>query len=91
MKIRKEHPAFKPLAPQLILDLGDQVFAVLRTSADDSEMVLCLINVTSKPAEISIDDENFNITSDCTDILTGDKYSPGEINLEPYQVLWLKV
>ena len=90
LKIRKKHPSFKPLAPQQILDLGDHVFTVLRTAADESETVLCLINVTSKPVDISIDIEGFDLSSEWTDLLTGDEYSPGEINLGPYQVLWLK-
>ena len=90
LKIRKEHPAFKPLAPQLILDLGDQVFTVLRTSADEREMVLCLINITSKPVKVSIAPVVFDLSSNLTDLLTGDEYSPGGINLEQYQVLWLK-
>jgi sucrose phosphorylase len=90
LKIRKEHPAFKPLAPQLIPDLGNCVFAVLRTAADESEKVLCLINVISKPVEISLDGESFNSTSGWIDLLTGDEYSPGKMNLGAYQVLWLK-
>jgi len=90
LKIRKEHPAFKPLAPQLIPDLGNSVFAVLRTAVDESETVLCLINVTSKPVEISLDGEGLNSTSGWIDLLTGDEYSPGKMNLGPYQVLWLK-
>jgi len=90
LKIRKEHPAFKPLAPQQILDLSDQVFAVLRTADDEVERVLCLINVTSKAAKISIDVEGIDSSSDLTDLLTNDEYSPEELNMEPYEVLWLK-
>ncbi len=90
LKIRKEHPAFKPLAPQQMLDLDDRVFALIRTADDESETVLCLINVTSKPVEISIDADGFDSSAAWIDLLAGDEYSPGEIKMGPYQVLWLK-
>ena len=90
LKIRKEHQAFRPLAPQLVLDLGNQVFAVLRTADDESETVLCLINVTGKALSLAKDFDKLNPSSDWVDLLSGKTYPQGQIDLEPYQVLWLQ-
>ena len=88
LSIRKVHPAFNPLAPQQVLDLGSQVFALLRTAEGQREKVLCLINITNSEVEVEVDPTTLD-SSVWVDLISGMEYHPGKINLEPYQVLWL--
>lgn len=89
LSIRKEQSAFNPLAPQQVLDLGSQVFALLRTALDQKEKILCLINIADTEITLSIDPATLNSTN-WVDLLGGGEYQPGKIRLDPYQVLWLK-
>ena len=90
LEIRKAHLAFKPLAPQQILDLGCQVFGVWRKTTDGSESILCLINVTSQLVEFSIESNEIDLPFPGVDLLTGEEYASSEISLDPYQILWIK-
>ena len=88
LSIRKVHPAFNPLAPQQVLDLGSQVFALLRTAEGQGEKVLCLINITNSEVELKVEPTTLD-SSVWVDLISGMDFHPGKINLEPYQVLWL--
>jgi len=88
LTIRKEHPAFNPLAPQQVLDFGSQVFALLRTAEGQEEKVLCLINITNSEVELEVDPTTLD-SSVWVDLISGMEYNPGKINLESFQVLWL--
>jgi len=88
LSIRKEHPAFNPLAPQQVLDLDSQVFALLRTAEDQGEKVMCLINITNTEVELEVDPTILD-SSTWADLISGMEYHPEKINLKPYQVLWL--
>jgi sucrose phosphorylase len=46
---RAASPAFHPQAAQQILSMGRSIFAVLRTSLDGTQRMLCLHNVTTGP------------------------------------------
>ena len=82
---RSSTSAFDPYGGQKILDVGKDVFAVLRISPDDSKHVLCLQNVTSQELEI----EN-PIKGTVHDLLTN-RSVEGKILLKPYQSVWLDV
>ncbi len=86
--IRNNHPAFNPLAPQQILNMDPRVFALLRSSEDQNEQVLCIINISDKELELSVDP---GITNSLAwfDLLTNQTYAPDRIALKPYQVVWL--
>jgi sucrose phosphorylase len=88
LQIRKAHPAFNPLAPQQILDLDERLFALLRTAEDDSEEVLCLINITDSPLSLSLDPDYLK-SSSWVDLLTEESYQPGRVKIAPYQAMWL--
>jgi len=88
LQVRKTHPAFHPLAPQQIIDLGKEVFALFRISQDKKEKVLCIINITEKKQSLEINTELCSGLKG-TDLITGAIYPPGEIHLQPFQVLWL--
>jgi sucrose phosphorylase len=49
---RKNSAAFHPHGRQNILDVGRGVFALLRTSPDDSQHVLCMQNITAQPQTV---------------------------------------
>jgi len=88
LSIRKEHPAFNSLAPQQVLDLGSQVFALLREAEDQRGKVLCLINITDTKADLKIDSALLD-SSTWKDLLSDQVVQSGEVSLDPYQVMWL--
>ncbi len=51
---RSASPAFHPAGDQQILDAGHALFAVLRTSPDGAQQVLCLTNVTARRQEVRL-------------------------------------
>jgi len=51
---RMSSPAFHPHGHQKILDVGRGVFAVLRSSRNDSKHVLCLQNITIQTQTVSL-------------------------------------
>ena len=83
--------AFHPDTDQQILDLGSQIFAVLRRCADTGERVLALHNVTEK--RVRIDRRDIPLRGPLTDTLSGQLVWLGaegeDIVLLPYQVAWL--
>lgn len=78
---RKSTPAFHPLAKQTIVNLGSQVFAVLRQAQDAQHMTLALHNVTGQPVNITLPD----------DILTAGNWGDisSQLTLEPYAIRWI--
>ena len=88
LRIRQGNPAFHPLAPQEILDLDQRVFGVTRTSLDQAEKVLCLINISDTKVALDLNPDLLP-SATWVDILSDEAFSPGTLELEPYQVLWL--
>jgi glycosidase len=94
LKRRVAHAAFHPNASQQILDVGAAVFAVVRRSADDSDRVLALTNVSASPVDISVD---LAATGDAEprwrDVLSRRLVVATErrlaFTLRPYDVVWL--
>lgn len=82
---RSSSPAFDPHGGQKVLDVAKGIFAVLRTSPDESRQVLCLQNVTAQELEI----EN-PIKKTARDVLTN-RSVDSRIMLKPYQTLWFEV
>jgi glucosylglycerate phosphorylase len=91
LRIRRQHPAFAPTAPQHVLGLDARVFALLRQNEDGTDTVLCLQNVN--PESVSVRLEGI--------LPRGQKWIPlggsdassciGErVVLEPYTSLWLR-
>ncbi len=82
--IRKKQKAFHPNAHQEIIDLGNKLFAMIRTSTDEKQTILCITNVTSERQKIVLPAKFNSFEID----LIEDK----KINIqmmEPYQSLWL--
>lgn len=91
---RAKTHAFDPYGRQIILDLGQEFFALLRVAQDSNENVLCIHNVSAVSRRISFDriaSKNWTSTQP-TELISGNSYpiDPQKgISLEPYQVLWL--
>jgi hypothetical protein len=85
--------AFHPNAAQDVLNLSDTVFAVLRTSVDQSERILCITNITSREQHITVDlsplklysESLFDVLSEQTISTEGNTLS---LRLPPYEVVW---
>jgi len=82
LRARASHAAFRPDAPQAVLDAPPGVLAVERSS-DDSGRVRTLVNLTAAPLEVSC-------TEGGADLLSERTAAAGEpLLLGPYEVVWL--
>ncbi len=93
LRIRRQQEAFHPTAQQHVLDLGLNVFSILR-SAENGSKLICVTNVTSKPFQIEIRISNFNLPGNkiWVDQLTDETFQAGDnlrCELSPYQSRWL--
>lgn len=96
LKIRTRENAFHPAGGQEIIDLGDSVFALLRTSPDGSEFILAVQNVTSETQRVEIHPASFGLNQEAEwlDLIslenTSAEHGVLSINLAPYQSVWQK-
>ncbi len=88
LKVRQGKKPFHPLALQEILELDQRVFALLRTSRDQAEIVLCLINISDITVSLNLSPDLLPSTT-WVDLLSKKTFSHGPLQIEPYQVLWL--
>ncbi|NIR47906.1 sugar phosphorylase [candidate division KSB1 bacterium] len=95
IKKRIKEKAFHPNASQDVLDLTPGIFSLVRTSTDGAETILALTNVTNKRQNVSLDTNKTGLDFETwRDILTNKCFMVKEpkltLDLEPYEVLWLK-
>ena len=97
LHIRKSNNCFHPKGTQFILSLPPSVFGILRKSPDERNVLISLINVTNRNAELSLDISKFHFkTRDkIRDILSNVVFYPDSgkysITLLPYQVMWIQI
>lgn len=84
LQARASHPAFAPHAAQEVLRLHPSVFAVRRTSGDDS--VLCLHNVSSDSVRIDLTDV---IGPGRLSNLVDGRTNDATLELGPVETAWL--
>ncbi len=93
LQVRAQHPAFHPNGSQQVLTLDAEVFAVVRTSPDGSDKILCLTHVSDTARTVHVDTPFARAQTVC-DILTKETFPVQDgaltLDLVPYQVLWLK-
>lgn len=93
--VRGEHPAFHPNAGQEILDLGEEVFALVRTSLDGEESILCVVNVRpdAQRIEVKLPEIGFSQVEGVEEILEGKSYPVDDdrmiLELDGYHFTWL--
>jgi len=97
LKARKASAAFHPNGGQQILLIDNSIFAVLRTSLDQTLNILCLQNVTATAQDICISQDKLSLPIPVTlvDIISNEKFQSTqgkiEIAIDPYQVIWLQL
>lgn len=91
MKIRAAQPAFHPNATQFTLQLDDGIFGFWRQSADRSQSIFALSNLTARDITLPAMSLNLIESSVWADLLSGEAISAsgGEITLAPYQTRWI--
>ena len=91
LRIRRQHAAFHPSGEQQILDINSTVFAVARTAPIGDELVVCLINVSDQTQTVELAPalEGNTASGYWLDLLGGERYAGGEIELAGYGALWL--
>ncbi len=95
IKKRTKERAFHPNSNQKILSLSDATFSVLRTPMDGKDAILCITNITSQRQHIEISPEDLGLKVESWYEILSEKSvnAPSgklSLNLEPYDVLWLK-
>ena len=86
LKVRKEENAFSPLSAQKVLNLGSEVFVLLR--GEGKSQVLCVMNVCDEEVSLNLPTEWAGV---CKDLLGTAKVTDnGRLSLAAYQVCWLK-
>lgn len=94
LRVRRKEQAFHPEGEQKVLDLGEKIFALLRTPPDSGRPVLCIQNISSRALSVTIDESLFpGFGGICRDLITGEVYGTAggaaEIALAPYRTFWL--
>jgi sucrose phosphorylase len=91
IRLRREQKAFHPNAIQFTLQLGLQVFGVWRQSVDREQDIFSISNITREPKSVSLEDINLTSTETWRDLIGGTAIDNGDGNIElaPYQTVWL--
>ncbi len=93
--IRTKQSAFHPNGAQKILKVKPEIFAVLRTSPNEDQHILSLINITDDEIQITIPMKTIQIfKQEWYDLISQDKHSFKDesvsLTLKPYDVVWLE-
>ncbi len=90
-RLRQQQPAFHPSATQFVLHLGEALFGVWRQSRQRDQSIFAVANVTDQPQPLRLSSLNLIGTQLWWDLLSGEDYPDlhGEIELAPYQSVWL--
>ena len=93
LRKRSSAPAFHPDAAQEILDLGDSIFGLVRSSQDGNQSIICLYNFLprSNPVKFKEGYQAWFSSAKAKDLISGGEIEWGANGLElrPYQALWL--
>jgi sucrose phosphorylase len=94
LKARALSPAFHPQGAQQVFLLCEAVFALLRTSPDGPDKVVCLHNVSNSTQPVTLPLRELDLRRGTWhDLLTGRAFAPDQdtlsLSLDPYQILWL--
>jgi glycosidase len=101
IRTRAARRAFHPNgAQQVLFDLvgNEALFALMRTSPDGDEKIICIHNVSdaAQPFRVNLKALSVRHAGTLVDIISGASYPVGadddlKLTVSPYQVLWLKV
>jgi sucrose phosphorylase len=85
IKIRKKLPAFHPNAEFEIMNLDPRVFAIRRSS--DDQTVYAVTNISSTDVKFAI--PGLDGTTTLSDLHSNQTFASDSIELKPYQYVWL--
>jgi glycosidase len=85
IKTRKAQEAFHPNASFEILGVDPRVFAIKRSSQNQS--IYALTNISS--ASVSLSLSAYDVPEKMWDLIMGEKVETGSFTLRPYQYVWL--
>jgi glycosidase len=85
IKTRIRQPAFHPNAEFEILDMGPQVFAIKRSSKNQT--IYAVTNISK--SEITVSNPPKDAPDAALDLISGQTFKPDSIKLKPYQYVWL--
>lgn len=83
IELRKSQSAFSPSAEQRVEEMDERIFAYIRKNNQTNESILVMTNVS--PEQVPV-----RIKYQTSDIITGLSHT-GDLLIEPYQFLWLKI
>ncbi len=94
LRARMASPAFHPHGQQRILECGESIFALVRSTGN--QHVLCLQNVSDQAQTFVVDfEEIFGLPlqgGELVDLIAGERFNTqrnSPLHLRPYQILWL--
>ncbi len=82
IRTRQQEPAFSPFAAQLILELGEQVFALVRRNEETGDTVLFVMNASNEMITVDLPFGGQDLWSSAT--------VDTSVELVPYQFMWIK-
>jgi sucrose phosphorylase len=94
LQARSASSAFHPHGEQQVLDYGEAIFALLRTSPDGDQRVLCLHNISNQPQLVMVNWKTVihSSSGSLMDLITQTEHLlDGNVVLKPYQTLWLRI
>ena len=84
ISLRKKQAAFHPNAKQEILNLGNHLFGLIRTSKNKKQIIILIVNLTHEEQSFSLPEKLKNFDFD----LIRNRKIDHHI-LKPYQFLWI--
>ena len=92
LEARQKSPVFQTASAQMVINLDERVFALLKISPDAMEMALCLVNFTDQVVNVRPDTAALGLPeTGWADLITGKRMELGEtgISLDGYGAVWL--
>jgi glucosylglycerate phosphorylase len=83
IKMRRGQSAFHPRAGQQVFFLDDRVFSIVRANKDTGEKIAALVNVSEETVRLSTEFRGRD--------LVGGQPIDRDIDLLPYQIVWVKL
>jgi glycosidase len=93
MDTRRKHPAFHPFGSQKVYNAGSDFFVLERGSPDESETIFVVSNMTADEKQLDLAENGLpvNRETEYTNLLSeGNKITGAVVDLDPYEVLWIK-
>ena len=85
IKTRKKQSAFHPNADFEICEIDPKVFAIKRSSAEQT--IYAVSNVSSSEVLLSLEQQG--APDSMTDLISGESFQTDSFTLKPYQYIWL--